>query len=117
MKTLQNNFTTPEQSRQLLELGVPADSADCYLDVANSRRGILAINGIYNMDVPTTPRYLPCWSVGRLIEIICNCHVITNQFMENWICCDKDTNLVELLISDIDVYIAAGHIDFFKLEK
>ena len=32
MKKLQNNFTTPEQSKRLLELGVPADSADCYLN-------------------------------------------------------------------------------------
>ena len=31
IKKLQNNFTTPEQSKRLLELGVPADSADCYL--------------------------------------------------------------------------------------
>lgn len=30
MKQLQNNFTTPEQSKKLLELGVPADSADMY---------------------------------------------------------------------------------------
>ena len=30
MKTLQNNYTTPEQSKQLLKLGVPTDSADCF---------------------------------------------------------------------------------------
>lgn len=30
MSKLQNNFTTPEQSKRLLELGVPADSADCF---------------------------------------------------------------------------------------
>ena len=30
MKQLQNNFTTPEQSKRLLELGVPADSADMF---------------------------------------------------------------------------------------
>ena len=29
MKNLQNNFTTQEQSKMLLELGVPADSSDC----------------------------------------------------------------------------------------
>ena len=28
MKNFQNNFTTVEQSKQLLELGVPASSAD-----------------------------------------------------------------------------------------
>lgn len=30
IKKLQNNYTTPKQSKRLLELGVPADSADCY---------------------------------------------------------------------------------------
>ena len=30
IKKLQNNFTTLEQSKRLLELGVPADSADMY---------------------------------------------------------------------------------------
>lgn len=29
MKPLQNNFTTPEQSRRLLAAGLPFDSADC----------------------------------------------------------------------------------------
>ena len=32
MKKLQQNFTTTEQSKRLLELGVPADSADCYFE-------------------------------------------------------------------------------------
>lgn len=32
MGKLQNNFTTPEQSKKLLELGVSVDSADCLLD-------------------------------------------------------------------------------------
>lgn len=86
MKKLQNNFTTPEQSKRLLELGVPTNSADCYLDAANNRRGMLAINGIYEKDVPTnmvcedgSQRYLPCWSAGRLIEIhdICVCDLNT----------------------------------------
>ena len=34
MKTLQNNFTTPEQSKKLLELGVPIDSADMFYNNA-----------------------------------------------------------------------------------
>lgn len=133
MKTLQNNFTTPEQSKKLLELGVPVDSADCYYShyiktYAHSEyteilwhrpRFITEDNKpSWNAKLMDgTQTYLPCWTVGQLIKIICNCHVITNQFMENWICCDKDTNLIELLISDIDVYIAAGHIDFSKLEE
>lgn len=77
IKTLQNNFTTPEQSKRLLELGVPPDSADCYLN-GNS---IIMLNGKtfqenYNEDLDLArlhlmeyPHYLPCWSVGRLIEM------------------------------------------------
>lgn len=30
MKKLQNNYTTPEQSKRLLELGIPAWTADCF---------------------------------------------------------------------------------------
>ena len=30
IKNLQSKFTAPEQSKRLLELGVPAGSADCY---------------------------------------------------------------------------------------
>lgn len=40
MKTLQNNFTTPEQSKRLLEVGVPADSADFYWKHEH-KRGVL----------------------------------------------------------------------------
>ena len=59
MSKLQNNFTTPEQSKRLLELGVPAWTADCYyqesgkIEIKNT-----ALDGLY----PS------CWSVGRLIE-------------------------------------------------
>lgn len=119
MKKLQNNFTTQEQSKRLLELGVPADSADCCL------RRILTDGGYcetWRIDVfdfigQIHDDYLPCWSVGRLIDIICNCHVITNQLAENWIRCDKNTNLIELLIKDIEVYINVQHMDFSKLEE
>ena len=78
MKTLQNNFTTPEQSKQLLELGVPADSADCYYTQEEIE------GNMYWFDLHVKREYqphtslhasitwgdtLPCWSVGRLIEI------------------------------------------------
>ena len=41
MKTLQNNFTTPEQSKRMLELGVPADSADMVYMTINSNSKVL----------------------------------------------------------------------------
>lgn len=65
---LQNNFTTPEQSKRLLELGLPKNSADCFYDgweelVCRDER----YKERYFFD--THPECVPCWSVGRLIEI------------------------------------------------
>ena len=68
MKTLQNNFTTTEQSKRLLELGVPRWSADEYRDQKGYRH---SLDGILDVELffQNFPDYLPCWSVGRLIEI------------------------------------------------
>lgn len=71
---LQNNFTTLEQSKQLLELGIPMNSADCiwynpYYDGTDPELAEISVwKGKYpqRMDKYT----YPCWSVGRLIEII-----------------------------------------------
>lgn len=86
IKKLQNNYTTPEQSKRLLELGVPADSADCYHVVKNNFTAILH-NEAYSVceekmikvsktayrEEMNRGDILPCWSVGRLIEIITIC--------------------------------------------
>ena len=72
IKQLQNDYTTPEQSKRLLELGVPADSADqVYYDdimwgahefIPNDRTYSEIVSGHENISIP-------CWSVGRLMEI------------------------------------------------
>lgn len=69
MKQLQRNFTTPEQSKRLLELGLPADSADCYYDqyqILNFRTELDYGYDFFELNF----RFIPCWSVGRLIEIL-----------------------------------------------
>ena len=75
MKKLQNNFTTPEQSKRLLKLGVPKDSAYLMYDISEIEH--------QTYDFPTFVYgrfsryayglYVPCWSVGRLIEIFNEC--------------------------------------------
>ena len=85
IKKLQNNFTTPEQSKRLLELGVPADSADCVLENLNTAennfqseyytRWIIEKRHVKE-DIFCERNegiFLPCWSVGRLIEIYNTC--------------------------------------------
>jgi hypothetical protein len=98
---LQNNFTTTEQSRRLLELGVPAWTADCYY----KESGKIEIK-----NTALDELFPPCWSVGRLIEIY---GFGTNQHIGNiWY-----RNSMECIIADIEIAIENGEMDFSKLEE
>lgn len=121
MKTLQNNYTTPEQSKRLLALGVPADSADCYYyDWAWYEGGDLygrAIQncldfGKENQNSIRKFQIFPCWSVGRLIEIfhICDKPGCSFSFHVSF------PNLISEIIYKIAEAKERGWIDFSKLE-
>ena len=107
MGKLQQNFTTQEQSKRLLELGVPAWTADCYykesgkIEIKNT-----ALDGLY----PT------CWSVGRLIEIMKICSdldtVLGYQIAYNT---KHKTSLLHIVIQIIEDSI--NEFDFSKLEE
>lgn len=80
MKQLQNDFTTPEQSRQLLELGVPAWTADCIIQSCSPSEVLFEDYETYLLKKGDIYRessncfsLLPAWSVGRLIEICKKC--------------------------------------------
>ena len=120
MKKLQNNFTTPEQSKRLVELGVPADSADMYYCRMKHEDFDLpkVIWESYSKSSATHPYvfiYFPCWSVGRLIEIITICReeIYTRLLFSR---VDDHTN-IENLIHYISEEIKNGHIEFSKLEE
>lgn len=106
MKQLQNNYTSPEQSKRLLELGVPADSADCFI----SPIGYMGIwqdeyeDKIYRVD------YIPCWSVGRLIEI----YVIARGVDTAYLPIERDEDTVKYLIRLYEEKVK--DLDFSKLE-
>ena len=130
MKTLQNNFTSPEQSKRLLELGLPADSADMLWD------GIMDINDGWEFeDYPTytgkpfsyyqllyrqeeTMFILPCWSVGRLMEIFDTCYTDL-QDISRWL----DYTTANNRHGDFMSYVITAFksnldkIDFSKLEE
>lgn len=121
MKKLQNNYTTPEQSKRLLELGVPADSADCYL----TRFGIdedwevkILNNVKYSEITINNQEYCnPCWSVGRLMEIYETC---TSTKFERWSHRGVFRPLLEDCIEHINFALNPNTImgiDFSKLEK
>lgn len=120
MKTLQNDYTTPEQSKRLLELGVPADSANyaymCYEIGDMCRVFINHPYTIYSENVKRLlgRRTLPCWSVGRLIEITKICitdkDALTEIFELLRDCTFITRNLCQVFEEYSDV------LDFSKLE-
>lgn len=117
MKTLQNNFTTTEQSKRLLELGVPADSADCYINLRNNYPyGILSEDESYSdyklAGYMNDSKVIPCWSVGRLIEIFAIC------FDPDFIHFDTfadGINFLQQMMDKFETY--AENMDFSKLEE
>ena len=124
MKQLQNNFTTPEQSKRLLELGVPADSADMYYCKLHTETfwSLNVISGATYTSM-STPLYdfmfVPCWSVGRLIEISIICGIgdrVPNELYINKY--SLDPSLVENIIHRLErvADLSVNDIDFSILE-
>ena len=112
MKKLQNNFTTPEQSKRLLEIGVPADSADFrYINLGLGDYSDIPYWGFSDDDD------LPCWSVGRLIEIIKICSIRREPILKILRFIDNTDNIVKFLIFNLGYETQIGRIDFSKLEK
>lgn len=121
MKKLQNNFTTPEQSKRLLELGVPADSADMYIecywcDGSNGRWRHKADShemfGDRKQIGEGVGAIRPCWSVGRLMEIFAIC------FDPDFIHFDTfadGINFLQQIIDKFETY--TENMDFSKLEE
>jgi len=112
MKDFQLNYTTPAQSKWLLGLGVPALSANIvYLSTPDSPYDPYIVDDS-NKKFLTNGKGLPCWSVGRLIEIhhICDRPGCTFSFN---VCFP---NLVSEMIHKISLAKERGWIDFSKLE-
>ncbi len=113
MKTLQNNYTTPEQSKRLLELGVPKDSADCFYLREHPDR-LCILNDGKTLSELRLQLYMahamPCWSVGRLMEIYDMCVMNSTG---SWADYTTRLNYVNYLVSCFEI----SDFDFSKLEE
>jgi len=113
---LSRNFTTPEQSVLLMKLGVPMSSADCYYSNVGHRSIRQGIETDENFFLDHKLKYLPCWSVGRLIEIYhkcCNDRILgsTIKFVNN-------IPPIDDILHGIDaIYKYCGGFDFNKLNS
>ena len=67
---MENNFTTARYSSYLIDLGLPVDTADCYYNKLGALSVIPEYSNFSNFCDKTD---IPCWSVGRLIEIYNKC--------------------------------------------
>jgi hypothetical protein len=105
MKTLQNDLTTIEQSKRLLELGVPKNSANHYYGKDGK---IHYVDGTIPYSLLWETGCTSCWSVGRLIEIYCTCLECTWEYITN-------NPPIEDILCDIELYI--GEMDFSKFEE
>jgi len=128
MKKLQNDFTTPEQSKRLLELGVPEWTANWKLSklvkdshgqkpkdkhdwVVNRKDYTHMIVGFMKYD------YLPCWSVGRLMEICLKCSTLEQRQVRFFCNGDNDEySLIDYVITALESGVMTNHMDFSKLE-
>lgn len=117
MKKFQNNFTTTEQSKRLLELGVPADSADCFW--FDERDLMFLKDELYSDEAKDgewvrATDYLPCWSVGRLIEIYLLCAELKKPQM---IFIKEDVLMMDRMINELCYMAESERLDFSKLEE
>ena len=123
MKKLQNNFTTFNQIVRLQELGVPADSADMYIECywcygGNSRWrhkvGSHEMFGDRKQIGEGVGAIRPCWSVGRLIEIYLLCAELKKPQM---IFIKENVLIMDRMINELCYMAESERLDFSKLEE
>lgn len=113
MKHLQNNFTDLIQSKRLLDLGIPEWTADCLIKNNAEEDGpTIRVKEPYTAYYFAKNSYIPCWSVGRLMEIYDAC--VDND--EGWPVVKSNISYVINTIVAIDYAVREGKIDFSKLE-
>lgn len=111
MKKLKNNFTTLEQSKMLLVLGVPANSADCRYELAIHDGGIGQVFCVLGGVIHSND--IPCWSVGRLMEIIKICSDLPIDWAGGL---NEEREILEVVDSTLYALCLGNHMDFSKLD-
>ena len=108
---MSNLYTNIEQSKRLLNVGVPINSADCLIDMSGNisvRSDEDLKNGWIDCRV-----YFPCWSFGRLIDI--SIKAVTKPFVSEYtyhIPKDAVDKYLDQAITDIETGIADHTYEF-----
>lgn len=121
MAKLENNYTTSKQSECLLQLGMPANTADCFRVVSGLMECTPQILDCsfseqqkrYEDGFPKPTSIEPVWSSGRLLEIWDLCVGEYELFSRNY-----DKSLLDDIFTEIcaEIISTTEHWDFSKLE-
>ena len=111
MGKLQNDFTTKQQSEKLLALGMPRLSANFYYDDENE------VQIVKDPEFELQSKgYFPCWSVGRLIEIMTICNNFGTCTID-WVSFCKEQPPLQIIYDELCAGATQALLDFSKLEK
>lgn len=99
LQHIYENYTTEEHVDTILSLGIPIDTADCYIDACGNRYIRSQNEGEQDDTFFDEFGYTPCWSAGRLIEIWLLCNNAQYSVPLTF-CIDRQTkDIVYLLIN------------------
>lgn len=118
METYKRLYTSVEESKELLAIGVPEDSSDCFYSLwrgdvcADEPLGPFIRGTVSVIDYQND---IPCWSAGRLLEIIQTCYCDTATMSCDLTRDDKE-NFLKYLIALLRCNVNLKHIDFNKLK-
>ena len=114
---LSNDYITNiEQSKRLVELGVPSNSSNYYYPLKPTENGgwkLCTDFTFIRKNEDLHPSEIPAWSVGRLIEILEVC--VGAPWSDKQLLGCQST-LLERILSDIENVVKFNKIDFLKLK-
>ena len=110
-------YTSQEQSRKLIELGVPSYTADFKFAMKQSDGKV-----VYSLEPVTNENSLnnddiPCWTIGRLFQILALCYDHTRCAYMIDISNFRDLNMDDVITNDFEFNIKDGMIDLTKLKN
>lgn len=115
--TMEKNFTTPEQSKRLLEIKLLQNTADMYYQWSKRKDRWETTPDLLERpyfeeekEYPLQP-ILPCWSAGRLIELSFLKRDMPSVSLSNY----SGEGLVEMIVQYFEVF--AKNVDWSQLHN
>jgi hypothetical protein len=118
MHGLSSDITNIDQSKKLVELGIPIKTANYYFPLYPTENGGWKLRTDLtfrrNANDELHPSEIPAWSAGRLIEIL---EITVGAPWSDKQLLGKQGTLLERVISDVEDCVKFNKIDFSKLKE